>query len=94
MRSPVNKQGKLDKIVISYISQQKAHIVRPLVMYAYQNIYFVICQPKHMLWVLKRTVSVRKKHMLKLIDKKIFTCLRSKNLFIQTYALCVLNRGA
>ena len=39
-----------------------------------------------MLWVPKRTVSMspfeHPKHMLKLIGKKIFTVLRSKNLFI------------
>ena len=26
----------------------------------YQKIYFLISQPKHMLWVLKRTVSMRR----------------------------------
>ena len=34
---------------------------------------FVISQLKHMLWVLKRTVSSR--HMFKLMDKKIITIL-------------------
>ena len=43
---------------------------RPLVKSVYQNINFLISQPKHMLWVLKRTVS-----MLKLMGKKIFTIL-------------------
>ena len=38
--------------------------------------YYPISQPKHMLWVLKRTVSTRRsfehpKYMFKLIDKKI-----------------------
>ena len=33
---------------------------RPLVKSAYQNITFLISQSKHMLWVLKRTVSVRR----------------------------------
>ena len=51
---------------------------------------FLIFQPKHMLWVLKRTVSMRRffehpKHMLKLMGKKIFTILRSKIVFISTY---------
>ena len=33
---------------------------------------FLIVQPKHMLWVLKRTVSMSTtKHMFKLLDKKI-----------------------
>ena len=38
---------------------------------------FFISQPKVMLWVLKRTVSLRQlfghsKHMFKLMDKKVF----------------------
>ena len=39
-----------------------------------------------MLWVLKRTVSMRRypKHMLELMGKKILTFLRSK-----TYAVCL-----
>ena len=46
-----------------------------------------ISQPKHMLWVLKRTVSMdssfeHPKHMLKLMGKRIFTILCSKILFI------------
>ena len=50
-------------------------------------INLLISQPKHMLWVLKRTVSVggsfeHPKHMLKLMGKEIFTMLRSKFLFI------------
>ena len=48
---------------------------------------FLISQPKHMLWVLKRNVSMRlfferPKHMLKLMGKKIFTLYRSEILFI------------
>ena len=39
---------------------------------------FLISQPKHMLWVLKRTVSTRL--MDKEMDKTIFTILRSKYL--------------
>ena len=34
---------------------------RPLVKSAYQIFSCLISQPKHMLWILKRTVSVRKK---------------------------------
>ena len=45
-----------------------------------QKFNFLISQPKHMLWVLKRTVSM--KHMLKLMGKKIITILRWKFLFI------------
>ena len=33
---------------------------RPLVKSAYQKNNFLISQPKHMLWVLKRTVSMRR----------------------------------
>ena len=40
---------------------------------AYLKIIFLISQPKHMLWVLKRTVS---SNMFKQIDKKIITILR------------------
>ena len=48
-----------------------------------------------MLWVLKRTVSMRRffehpKHMLKLMGKKIFTFLRQKLLFILTYGYAVI----
>ena len=35
-------------------------IVRTLVKSVYQKINFLISQPKHMLWVLKRTVSMRR----------------------------------
>ena len=42
-------------------------------------IFFVISQPKHMLWVLKRTVSLRHpKHMFKLMDKKIIAISRAQ----------------
>ena len=34
-------------------------LIRPLVKSVYQIINFLISQPKHMLWVLKRTVSMR-----------------------------------
>ena len=66
-----------------------------------ENLIFLISQTKHMLWVLKRTVSMRPffsfeplKHMLKLMGKKIFTILRLKFLFISTcaidYIFCIL----
>ena len=32
---------------------------RPLVKSVYQKINFLISQPKHILWVLKKTVSLR-----------------------------------
>ena len=34
-------------------------LIRPLVKGAYQKINFLISQPKHLLWVLKRTISIR-----------------------------------
>ena len=34
--------------------------IRTLVKSAYKKINFLISQPKHMLWVLKRTVSMRR----------------------------------
>ena len=48
---------------------------------------FLIFQPKHMLWMLKRTVSLRRfltapKHMFKLMDKKIIANLRKLFLLI------------
>ena len=33
--------------------------IRPLVKSAYQKFNFLISQPEHMVWVLKRTVSMR-----------------------------------
>ena len=35
-------------------------LTRTLVQSAYQKINFLISQPKHMLWELKRTVSLRR----------------------------------
>ena len=34
--------------------------IRALVMIVYQVINYLISQPKHMLWVLKRTVAMRR----------------------------------
>ena len=53
----------------------------------YQKKNFLIFQPKHILWVLKRTVSVKRffwapKTYAKIMGKKIFTILRWKFLFI------------
>ena len=68
-----------------------AMLPRHLVKSAYQKTIFLISQPKHMLWVLKRTISYvvgtqknrlnetvlisTQKHMLKLMGKKIFIIL-------------------
>ena len=50
-------------------------LTRSLVKSAYQKTNFLISQPKHMLWVLKRPVSMRRffehpKHMLKIWVRK------------------------
>ena len=38
----------------------KIIIVRTLIKSVYQKNHFLISKPKHMLWVLKRTVSMRR----------------------------------
>ena len=48
----INKQIHLNIIFTLHI--------RTLVKSAYQKIIFLISQPKYMLWVLKRTVSMRR----------------------------------
>ena len=58
-----------------------------LVMSAYKVVNCLISQPKHMLWVLKRTVSMRQlflapSYWLNLMCRKISTNLRSKTVFI------------
>ena len=55
--------GNINKFVENFLT------IRPLVKSAYQKNNFLISQPKHMLWVLKRTVSMG-------MGKKIFTILR------------------
>ena len=65
----------------------KGQYFRDLVKSLYQKHNFLISQPKHMLWVLKRTSQwdgsfEHPKHMLKLMGKKILTILRSQKLFI------------
>ena len=50
-------------VVIGVLRVKLAHeiLARPLVKSgALLKIYFLISQPKHMLWVLKRTVSMRR----------------------------------
>ena len=44
----------------SRFSMPYIYATRPLVKSVYQKINFLISQPKHMLWVLKRTVSMRR----------------------------------
>ena len=53
-------------------------LFRPIDKHAF--FFLLISQPKHILWVLKRTVSMRRvfehpKHILKLVGKKILTIL-------------------
>ena len=47
----------------------------------YQIINFLISQPKHMLWVLKRTVSLRGKHSVHQIAKLEILSMKSKHLY-------------
>ena len=47
-------------ITFSNIHYIQSIIFRPLVKSAYLKNDFLISQPKHMLWVLKRTVSMRR----------------------------------
>ena len=59
---------------------------------------FLISQSKHMLWVPKRTLSMRRffgpnghpKHMFKLMGKKIIRILCLKSFLIWTYAIWIL----
>ena len=51
-------QGLLNALKFP-VSTYECLIYRPLVKWVYQKINFLISQPKHMLWVLKRTVSMR-----------------------------------
>ena len=51
MGTMANGEG-LDKML------HDATFHRPLVKSAYQKINFLLSQPKHMLWALKRTVSM------------------------------------
>ena len=58
----------------------------------YLKIIFLISQPKHMLQVLKRTVSMRgflehPKHMLKLMGKEIYAILGAQTILIWTYVM-------
>ena len=55
------------------------------------KIIFLISQPKHMIWVLKRTFSMKRffqshKHMLKLMGKEINAILGVQTFLIWTYA--------
>ena len=45
---------------VIFLQLSKLEINRPPDKSAYQKIIFLISQPKHMLWVFKRTVSMRR----------------------------------
>ena len=51
--------GDLDMVGASY-TRRKANVTEALVKSAYQKFNFLISKPKHMLWVLKRTLSMRR----------------------------------
>ena len=56
----VFSENNTTDLSIKYTDSKTKHIHRPLVKSAYQKINFLISQPKHMLWVLKRTISMRR----------------------------------
>ena len=63
------------------------HVSKALVMIVYQVINCLISQPKHMLWVLKRTAAMRRfflapNYRLNLMIKKIFEKNKLKIAFI------------
>ena len=65
-------------------------ITRTLGKSVYQKCNILISQPKHMVWVLKRSLNETvllstQKNMLKLMGKKIFIIFHSKIVFIKTY---------
>ena len=83
--------GKLLSMFVFLWNKNYSLWNRPLSKSVYRKIHSLISQSNYMLWVLKRTVSMRRffwapKHMLKLMGKEIFTILRWNVLFILTYA--------
>ena len=78
----------------SFLFNLDAKAITSLVKSVKLKIIFLISEPKHMLWVLKITVSQppkwdcslkHLKDMIKLMGKKIFTILHAQILFIETY---------
>ena len=60
--------------------QFKMACIRALVMIVYQLTNCLISQPKHMLWVLIRTVTIRRfLYRLILMIKKVFTKIMDSN---------------
>ena len=65
-------------------------LIRPPDKSAYWIINFLIAQPRHMFWILKRTVLMRRffehpKHMFKLTDKEMNAILGVLTILIRTY---------
>ena len=63
-------------LLVSYFCGGTGSSARPPDICVYLQIIFLISQPKHMLWVLKRTISMRwffwaPKHMFKLMGNEI-----------------------
>ena len=78
MRNVHNRDTRRTEDILTGVS-------RPLDKSAYWQNIFLISQPTHMLWVLKRSVSFEHpKHMFKLIGKKIITILRYIFFFLLT----------
>ena len=78
--------------VFSLISS--LYSIRPPDKSTYWKIIFLISEPKHMFWVLKRTASMKRffwapKHMFKLMSKKIKAILGAQTILIWDYAVCI-----
>ena len=60
---------------------------------AYWKIIFLISQPEHLLWVLKRTLSIsffeHPKHMFKSMRKEINAIIGSQTIVIWTFEFCL-----
>ena len=75
------------KMTTFYLKTIKKHVI--YITRGYQKIIFLISQPKHMLWVHKRTISIIL--TTQLMGKKIFKSLRSKIVF--TYDHLIINKN-
>ena len=73
--------GALNEVLIHQHFDVLEGKYKPPDRHAKLKIYFHISQPKHILWVLKRTVL-----LLTLMDRKIILILRTKKFLIWTYA--------
>ena len=78
------------KMPICWKSHATSHICRPPDKSMYLKIIFLISQPKHVLWVLKRTVSMtgsfeHPKLLFKLIGKEINAILGAQTILNWNY---------